>query len=117
MGERGQVHIKPSGVYLYTHWGADELISNVRDALAKKWRWNHPEYLTRIIFDMMKETDVTSETGYGIGTKLHGDTKVLVEINCENKTIKAIKYPNSKEYKKDLLKETSFTDFLKGDSK
>jgi hypothetical protein len=35
MGDRGQVLIKPLGVYLYTHWGASELGKAVQTALKK----------------------------------------------------------------------------------
>ena len=44
MGNRANIHIKESdrdgGVYLYTHWGADELPSQLSVALAKNLRWN-----------------------------------------------------------------------------
>jgi hypothetical protein len=73
MGDRGQVLIKDEGVYLYTHWGAASLIYRVQEAIAKKTRWNHPEYLARIIFDSMKGNDTDSKTGFGIGTGRHND--------------------------------------------
>jgi hypothetical protein len=88
MGDRGQVFIKDTGVYLYTHWGASDLINRVKEALAKKRRWGDAEYLARIIFDCMKGKDTESETGYGIGTNQHGDIWRLITVDCENRTIR-----------------------------
>ena len=84
MGDRGQVHIVDTGVWLYTHWGASELPDTVRSALAKKWRWDDPEYLARIIFCKMLKGEEGEETGYGIGTNQHGDVDRVVRIDCEH---------------------------------
>ena len=78
MGDRGQVNI--SGVYLYTHWGAYDLINDVYKALIHKKRWNDHEYLARIIFDEMKSGENNPFTGYGIGTSKHGDIWRLIKI-------------------------------------
>lgn len=84
MGARCQVSIKEkeshTPVYLYSHWGSGSIKEDVRIALARNQRWDDYEYLTRILFDGMKGTDTTSETGYGIGTGEHGDIDILVEI-------------------------------------
>jgi hypothetical protein len=102
MGDRGQVLIKDTGVYLYTHWAGYRLKEDVKRALKRKQRWNDDEYLARIIFDEMKRlgkdkekdymtfapTD-TGETGYGIGTILHTDlNNPLITIDCEKQRIK-----------------------------
>ena len=87
MGDRGQVHIVDEDVWLYTHWGASELVDDVKAALAKKWRWSDPEYLARIIFCQMLHGDLDGETGYGIGREKHGDVWRVVEINCEKQTV------------------------------
>lgn len=116
MVDRGQVKI--SGVYLYTHWDATELIENVQRALAKRWRWHDHEYLARIIFDEMKLTgkivqkeygtvavcDV-GETGYGIGSEQHADICRLIEITADNKVIVT-------DCDKEIF-NGSFEDFLK----
>lgn len=87
MGARAQVHIKDTGVYLYTHWGANHIFEDVAEAIEKKWRWDDPEYLTRIIFDCMKRSDIYSETGFGIGTGQHGDIERLVVVDCKTKQV------------------------------
>ncbi len=93
MGCRGQVKIisditNDHDVYLYTHWGADELPDVVKSALAKKWRWDDACYLVRIIFDEMIGADGHgNETGHGICTAQHGDIECLVTVDCKNQTI------------------------------
>jgi len=87
MGDRGQVLVKDEGIYLYTHWSATELIDTVKTALAKRWRWDDPEYLARIIFDEMTKDSHGEETGYGIGSGKHGDIWRLITIDCESQTV------------------------------
>ena len=82
MGDRGQVHIKDSGVWLYTHWEATELVDTVKSALSKKWRWHDDQYLARIIFDEMTKGKSGEETGFGIGTH-EIDPWRIVEIDCD----------------------------------
>lgn len=103
MGDRGQVHIldqyrKSKGVWLYTHWGATDLVKDVHRALSKRCRWDDDEYLARIIFDEMIPVKYRgTETGWGIGASgPHGDEWRIVEIDCENQKVTVIKYPSSK---------------------
>ena len=78
MGDRGQVKI--NGVYLYTHWGATNLVEDVQRAIAKKWRWGDDEYLARIILDEIVGDEQKTETGYGIGTTEHNDIWRLITL-------------------------------------
>ena len=87
MGDRGQVYIKDTKVYLYTHWDASNLAENVEKAVAKGWRWNDPDYLARIIFDVMTKGEQGGETGFGIGTQKHGDIWLLVTVDCKKQTV------------------------------
>ena len=96
MGDRGQVYIKDEGVYLYTHWNASELVETVRKALAKRWRWDDPSYLARIIFDEMIGPKQGSETGFGISTTKAGDAWLLIEIDCKNQTVTIKDYTQNK---------------------
>ena len=107
MGDRGQVHIKDEGVWLYTHWGATDLDETVKRAISKRWRWNDPEYLARIIFDEMIGEEQGSETGFGISSKgPHGDEWKIIEIDCQNQTI------SINEYDGENIKTYSFDDFI-----
>ncbi|MCJ7828737.1 MAG: hypothetical protein MUP81_03230 [Dehalococcoidia bacterium] len=74
-------------VYLYTHWGADELPETVKKALSKKWRWDDFEYLARIVFETMIDGDRNGETGFGIGTGQHDDIECLVVVDVGNQTV------------------------------
>lgn len=87
MGDRGSVLIKDNKVFLYTHWNATNLPEIVERAIAKKWRWGDPDYLTRIIFDTMTEEQHGEETGYGIGTQKAGDIWRLVTVDCKKQTV------------------------------
>lgn len=107
MGDRGQIKI--GKVYLYTHWGACELIQNLKDALAKRWRWDDHEYLTRIIYDEMVGDMFGTETGYGIGTEKHGDIWRFIEVTEDNRVI--VEDYGVREF------EGTFEEFLKWESK
>lgn len=102
MGERGQIYIKDTGVYLYTHWGGEELRATLRAALSKRWRWDDAEYLARIIFCEMVEGAIDKETGYGIGTAEHGDLNYpLLTVDCDRQTVAV-----------EATEEYSFEEFL-----
>jgi hypothetical protein len=109
MGDRGQVLILPDKVYLYTHWSAYNLTQTVQRALSKNLRWDDSEYLARIIFDAMIGKNQGEETGFGIGSKLHGDVYRLVTVNCENQTVKV----EQVNYKPKLIFSGSFDKFIK----
>jgi hypothetical protein len=84
MGARAQVLIKETGVYLYTHWGSGTIKEDVQNALNSpqgKNRLNDPEYLTRIIFEHLIGDERNTETGFGIGTEIHGDIDTLIVVN------------------------------------
>lgn len=89
MGARAQVHIEDEGVYLYTHYGSQELPKDVANALDRgRDRWSDSEYLARVIFDEMKEDDIRGTTGYGIGTSAHGDLDYNpIEVNCKKRNV------------------------------
>src|SRR5438552_15962373 len=106
MGDRGQILMKNSSVTLYSHWGASELVEDVRSALQKKARWDDEEYLTRIIFCQMIKGDEDGETGYGIGASVHGDIWRLIIIDVDAQTIE-VKNNEKVDF------SGSFEDFIK----
>lgn len=99
MGDRGQVRLKSRSLpdlYFYSHWGATDLPWVVAQGLERgKSRWGDDEYLNRIIFSEIIKNDVLGETGFGIGTILHGDVWKVVEIDHEKQTARVLEleYP------------------------
>lgn len=87
MGDRANVFVKESGVNLYTHWGGSELPMKVRDALAKKWRWDDPVYLTRIIFCEMVKGHEREETGFGISTEAPDNEHPIITVSTDAQTV------------------------------
>jgi hypothetical protein len=114
MGDRAQVAIKDGEgkVYLYGHWiGADIFRDAARAIERAPTRRKDAEYLARIIFDEMKEGDSKGETGFGIGTRLHGDTEHFVAVlDCETETV-SWEVPNIKRGKAPPAKAT-FDEFV-----
>lgn len=94
MSTRGQVHFKNSGVYLYQHMDGYNLPIEIANALLLKERWDDEEYLTRIVFDTMKDQSNAQTTGYGIGTEEHGDIEYLVVLDVDNQTVEVKKSHN-----------------------
>lgn len=93
MGARAQIKIIENegdpAVFLYTHWGARTILATLQRALARRQRWDDPEYLARIIFSEMIRDDINGETGFGIGTTEHGDLYFPpVEVDVNNKTVR-----------------------------
>lgn len=87
MGDRSQVHIEDSDVYLYTHWDGRVLPEVLREALAVEERWGDHEYLARIIFDHMVGDGQGETTGYGIGSGQHGYVYRVAHVNCAEQTV------------------------------
>jgi|SRR3972149_913672 len=88
MGERGQILIKDTGVYLYTHWTGYNLKQILQKALAKKWGWDVASYLTRIIFDVMTEGKHGEKTGYGISDNQQSDLNwPLLIVDVKNQMV------------------------------
>lgn len=90
MGTRANIHVidndNDPGVWLYQHWDGDFLPSILQCALAKRWRWDDSQYLTRIIFSEMIRDHVDEETGYGISSQAwDGDTRLVVNVG--NQTV------------------------------
>ena len=110
MGCRGTIEIiekeNDSSVFLYTHWGANEMLHNLTVTLKKKERWNDAPYLSRMIFCEMIKENVGGCTGHGIQTYKAGDSEEEITVNVKNQIIvqKRIGH-NSKSFSfKELIK-------------
>jgi len=90
-------------VWLYTHWGASNMIDCLRVALEKaapegspySGRWKDFEYLTRIVFCTLVGTDNNGILGYGInGMKngIHGDVSRYIDVDVPKQEITVYGY-------------------------
>lgn len=91
MGDRGNIAVRQprsgTSIYLYSHLGGTELPEVLQKALAKRWRWDDHEYLTRIIFDEMTMGDQGAETGFGIGVAPPDNEHPILEVNCDTQYV------------------------------
>lgn len=136
MGARAQILIRDTGVYLYDHWGAefcDRIVNSIQSAL--RHDWDDAECLAGNIFREMvmqhaqmvasaepsdnAESLFWATTGvmdkipsFGIGTEQHGDTELLITIDCESGTIEIKPFP---EREGCIAQRLSIDDFLKTD--
>jgi hypothetical protein len=112
MGARTQVYIKDEKVYLYSHWDSGSIKKIVAKALVKRWRWDDPEYLARIIFEEMIGNQKGTEMGFGIGTSQHQDLDNMITIDCAKQKI--LYYPKAYVKKSEIF---SFEDFITENNK
>ena len=96
MGCRGTIEIwehgaapkdEESPVVLYTHWGAKDMLMNLKTVLKRKKRWSDAPYLSRMIFCKMVEGDERGETGYGIMTRNIGDAEEEIVVDCDRQEV------------------------------
>lgn len=92
MGDRSQVCIKEgkSKVYLYGHWSGTAIYRAAAEGVkAYPERNSDSEYFARIVFcRMVGAEELMDETGYGIGTRPHGDTEHAIPVfDCETETV------------------------------
>ena len=96
MGCRGTIEIwehgaapkdEESPVVLYTHWGAKDMLMNLKTVLKRKKRWSDAPYLSRMIFCKMVEGDERGETGYGIMTCNIGDAEEEIVVDCDRQEV------------------------------
>ena len=107
MGCRGTIEIWENGaapkdeespVVLYTHWGAHEMLSDLKEVLSKRKRWGDASYLSRMIFSKMIRDDIDGETGYGIMTNNVNDAEQEIVVDCDRQEIIVKGNDNNKTY-------------------
>lgn len=107
MGDRGQVTVRERGkdVYLYTHWGASELVDDVRAALIRAQQGGRLDdscYLSRIIFCQMMPPDQQYETtGFGISAVPTDGRDIIIDV--DNQTIQSPDYGFGIQSLKDFI--------------
>jgi hypothetical protein len=91
MGDRGNIGIRSNEgkdtVWFYTHWRGSEIADVARKALAKRWRWNCPDYLARIVFDVLTDGEQGMETGCGIGVQPGDNSYAFLVIDCDKQAV------------------------------
>jgi hypothetical protein len=99
MGDRGNIIVlrrrESAPIYLYTHWGGTRLPEVVSKALAKRWRWTDPSYLTRVIFDTLTEGQQGEETGYGIDTSVGDNEHDYLVVDPAKQEVRVLAYSAS----------------------
>ena len=107
MGCRGTIEVWENGdapkseerpVVLYTHWGAKDMLMNLKTVLKRKKRWSDAPYLSRMIFCKMVEGDERGETGYGIMTCNIGDAEEEIVVDCDRQEVIVKGNDNNKTY-------------------
>ncbi len=100
-----------NSVVLYGHWSGDSFVNTVRQALAKKWRWNDHGYLSRIVFDEFTEGQTGKETGFGIYAGHLGDNEHdIIVIDCEEQRVRRFEEVSGLQ-----VASWTFEDFIKSD--
>jgi len=93
MGDRGNITIRQDQaldrIFLYTHWGGSEIGSVLQRALGKRWRWDDPAYLARIIFDELTDGKHGEETGYGISLYAPDNEHLILDVETTRATVSA----------------------------
>ena len=95
MGDRANVRIdngKDNKVFLYTHWIGSDLPIIVQNALARRTRWDDPQYLARIVFcEMLVGSPEGETTGFGISAVVGdgGDRVIVLGSGCVTLSNKA----------------------------
>lgn len=87
MGDRGNIVVvgadgRKDQVWFYTHWSGSTVRQVVRDALARRLRWNDSSYLARIIFDTLTAGEQGKETGFGISSRLQDNSHDIVVVDA-----------------------------------
>lgn len=89
MGDRGNIAIEEDGkrIYFYSHWSGSELPEIVRRAIARKWRWDDPPYLARIIFCELVKGNEGEETGYGISLGICDNSHPIIVVDMNKQSV------------------------------
>lgn len=100
MGDRANIVIRQGSdapVYLYGHWSGAEVCDVVRRSLSKRWRWDDPSYLARIIACELWKGHEETETGFGIWTAETDNEHLFVVVNVDAKRVELRKFVDKGE--------------------
>ena len=114
MGTRGQVCVrgKDGDVYLYRHYDAKDLLSDVHVALSFKQRWDDSEYMARMIFEQMISGNTDKVYGFGISAIKHSDIDLLLIVDCVTQNVIIEKKPLEIKIAFDQYIKTQVSDMI-----
>jgi hypothetical protein len=96
MGMRRNIELKyedGNKIYLYTHWGAEELREDLKLALIRgKSRWDDPAYLARIIFAEMMHEDISGLAGLGIAPYETDPEFPTIAVDVQDQTVDGLPF-------------------------
>lgn len=72
---------------MYTHWGGSYIPLQLQEALKKRWRWDDPAYLARIIYDTLVDDEFKQETGYGISPYICDNEHPIVYVDMSKQMV------------------------------
>jgi len=90
MGDRANVYSYDSdlkkGIYLYTHWGGEELPFKVKKSLILRERWDDQSRLSTIILCEMMGKDA-DHRGIGVSTEMPDNEHPIIVVDCAKRRI------------------------------
>ena len=101
MGDRANIRIiqrqgglnhDEEAIYLYTHWGGEELPQVLARALAQHECWADEVYLARIIFCEMIKGQEAEARGFGISTYITDNEHPILNVDCKNQTVNGVPF-------------------------
>lgn len=91
MSDKGNIGVKlenGSEIWFYTHSNGSDVYKIVKNALARKTRWDNPSYLARIIFCEMIKDDIDGTTGFGISSEPCESDHTLLIVDCKEQVVR-----------------------------
>ena len=102
MGNRGQVHVRDNGIFMYTHCGRSEMLGNVKEVLvANKNRWKDADKMTNEISKVMECDAIGNTFTY---------CYQIISLDFKYKMVEIIDYPTSQDMRKERI--MTFDEFL-----
>lgn len=94
MGMRRNIELTYSNdqkIYLYTHWGAETMEEELKNALERGInRWCDESYLARIIISEFIKDDILSDTGFGIAPYVMEEEYPTIRVDLKNGSVNGI---------------------------
>lgn len=93
MGDRCNIVIQYNAtnrIYFYGHWSGEDFVAACQRALKKRWRWDDPPYLARIIWEEFCHQH-GGETGFGISPDLCDNEHDLCVVDMELQRVSRVR--------------------------